>query len=463
MAQNDFGTIDPATTSGTDLATLLGEFRDAQNTLHSGSTRPTYATAGMLWIQDVSATVKRLNVFDGSDDLEIGTYDTTTNVWTPVVASGVAYTASNLTVTGHVNFGGNINSIVTGTVNNSNPTGLDSAFRINYTSTTTARITGITAPLTDGRLILVTTTTGGITLAHDDSGSLANARIEISGGRDLFLNRGDSVLLQWELSDANWRTIALLRSSSFPAGHINGLEISNNAADLDHDITLAAGSCRSDDNTADIVVSADIVGVPMDTTFSDVNGGGLRATETLPLNGTVHMFVIDNPDSDSITPKLLGSASINPPLPAGYSIKRRVGSVRTDGANNIIRFRQTGDYFYLNPFVIDVSTVSFPTSAFQALTVPTGIQVQAIVQINLDASSFNIGTAANIQEIGTPSPPAPSSIGGGAVITVANGFAASVVPIVTRASAGDVLVRVSQNNANLRVSIATLGWRDLTR
>lgn len=463
MAQNDFGTIDPATTSGTDLATLLGEFRDAQNTLHSGSTRPTYATAGMLWIQDVSATVKRLNVFDGSDDLEIGTYDTTTNVWTPVVASGVAYTASNLTVTGSINFGGNIGSTVTGTVNNSNPAGLDSAFRINYTTTTTARITGITAPLTDGRLILVTTTTGGITLAHDDSGSLANARIEISGGRDLFLNRGDSVLLQWELSDANWRTIALLRSSSLPAGHIDGLEISNNAADLDHDITLAAGSCRSDDNTADIVVSADIVGVPMDTTFSDANGGGLRATETLPLNGTVHMFVIDNPDSDTITPKLLGSASINPPLPAGYSIKRRVGSVRTDGSNNIIRFRQTGDHFYLSPMVIDTSSTSYGTAVNQTLTVPTGIQVQAIVQVSLDASAFSTAVAINVQETGTPNSLAPSSTGAAIAITEANSFAAGVVPVVTRASVGDVLVRVSQNNVNLRVSITTLGWRDLTR
>ena len=462
MAQNDFGTIDPATTSGTQLASLLGLFRDAVNTNHSGTSRPSYAQAGMIWVQDVSATVKQLNVYDGTDDISLGTYDTTTNVWSPVAPTGVPINVTDLTVTEQVRFSGNISASISGTNNNWTPTGLADAFQINITTASSGTITGITGGV-DGRILLLITTTGRITLSHNDSASSATHRIQVSGGRNLILNRGDSVILRWEDTTDTWRTISMIRSQLLPRGHINGLEISNSAIDLDHDITLASGVCRSDDDTTDIIVASDITNVPMDQTFSDGNGGGLRATEVLPLNGTVHMFVVDNPNLETTTPKLLGSTSINPPLPSGYTVKRRVGSVRTDSSNNIIRFRQTNDFFYLSPMVIDASSTIYGTAVNQTLTVPTGIQVQALVQVNLDASAFNIATAINVQETGTPSSLAPSSVGAAAAITEANSFAASVLPVITRASVGDVLVRVSQNNVNLRVSITTLGWRDITR
>ena len=462
MAQNDFGTIDPATTSGTQLASLLGLFRDAVNTNHSGTSRPAYAQAGMVWVQDISATLKQLNVFDGTDDISLGRYATDTNTWFPTPPTGVPVTVTDLEATEQVRFSGNISISVTGTIDNWTPAGIIDTFQINMTTSTNATITGI-AGGTDGRILLLITTTGGITLSHNNSNSSSTNRIQISGGRDLILNRGDSVILRWEDTTDTWRTISMIRSQLLPQGYISGLEISNSAIDTEHDITLASGVCRSDDDTTDIVVPSDITNVPMDQAFNDLNGGGLRAGETLTAGTTVHMFVIDNPRLETTTPKLLGSTSLNPTLPANYNVKRRVGSVRIDGLANIRQFRQTGDFFYLNPFTIEVASFSYGTAVNQVLTVPTGIQVQALVQLNLDASSFSIGTAANVQEVDTINPQAPSSIGGGGVITVANGFGAGVIPAVTRASLGDVLVRVSQSNAALRVSVATLGWRDITR
>lgn len=85
MSQYNFGTINPATKTGTALANDLNSWRDAVHTLHRGSSRPSYAVAGMHWIDD-STTPWALKIFDGvSTDTTIATYNSTTKVWTPVL------------------------------------------------------------------------------------------------------------------------------------------------------------------------------------------------------------------------------------------------------------------------------------------------------------------------------------------------------------------------------------------
>lgn len=55
MSQFDFATINPATTSGTALAALLGSWRDALNSAHRGTTAPPYAVEGMSWLNTVAS------------------------------------------------------------------------------------------------------------------------------------------------------------------------------------------------------------------------------------------------------------------------------------------------------------------------------------------------------------------------------------------------------------------------
>jgi hypothetical protein len=82
MSQSDFGTIDPTATSGTELAQLLGDFRDAVETSHSGTTRPSYVKAGMFWINNAGSPWL-VNVYDGAFDIEIGTINPSTHVFVP--------------------------------------------------------------------------------------------------------------------------------------------------------------------------------------------------------------------------------------------------------------------------------------------------------------------------------------------------------------------------------------------
>lgn len=73
MAQFDFPTLDANVNNGTQLANWLNQFMTANDTQHSGSTRPSYAGAGFLWL-DTSATPSRLRLFDGTADLTMASF-----------------------------------------------------------------------------------------------------------------------------------------------------------------------------------------------------------------------------------------------------------------------------------------------------------------------------------------------------------------------------------------------------
>lgn len=79
MSQFDFGTIDPNSKSGPQLALDLNKFRDALNSAHRGSARPAYAQAGMLWVKETSSTQWDLMLFDGDNDFVIRSVNPTTN------------------------------------------------------------------------------------------------------------------------------------------------------------------------------------------------------------------------------------------------------------------------------------------------------------------------------------------------------------------------------------------------
>lgn len=86
MSQADFGTINAATKSGSQLATDLNAWRSALHSLHKGNERPAYAVAGMLWVKDAT-TPWGLYLYDGADDILIGTVNATSNVFTPSFGS----------------------------------------------------------------------------------------------------------------------------------------------------------------------------------------------------------------------------------------------------------------------------------------------------------------------------------------------------------------------------------------
>lgn len=86
MAQFDFGDLESPVT-GTDLINNnLEPWRDALNSGHSGTTRPSYAVPGLRWI-DTTSTTWILNMFDGTNDIKMGSIDTVNHVYIPITST----------------------------------------------------------------------------------------------------------------------------------------------------------------------------------------------------------------------------------------------------------------------------------------------------------------------------------------------------------------------------------------
>lgn len=94
MSQSDFGNITSPQPGADFFDNKLEPWRDALHTLHRGNARPSYVQSGMQWIDD-STTPWVLKVFQGSDDIVMGTLDPSTLDFVP---SGVTIpTAEDIT------------------------------------------------------------------------------------------------------------------------------------------------------------------------------------------------------------------------------------------------------------------------------------------------------------------------------------------------------------------------------
>lgn len=88
MSQDIFSTINPATTSGNQLATLLNAFKEALMSSLSGNARPTELDAGGIWLDVLANPIWYLKMYDGTTDLTLLTINTATGIAGATGASG---------------------------------------------------------------------------------------------------------------------------------------------------------------------------------------------------------------------------------------------------------------------------------------------------------------------------------------------------------------------------------------
>lgn len=72
-----------ANESGTQYRTDDNNGKSALNTTHKGASRPSYAAAGTIWCNDSANPIWSFYMYDGTDDILWGTFNTSTNVFTP--------------------------------------------------------------------------------------------------------------------------------------------------------------------------------------------------------------------------------------------------------------------------------------------------------------------------------------------------------------------------------------------
>lgn len=243
-----------------------------------------------------------------------------------------------------------------------------------------------------------------------------------------------------------------------PRGYIDGLILANDAAEPANGIDIAPGAARDDSNAANLDLAATLV-KRLDAAWAEGGGQGGLDTGAKAADSWYHVWLIRRMDTGTVD-ALFSTSATAPALPAGYTRKRRIGAVRTDGGGGIVAFTQSGNEFLWNVPVNDFQSSGIGTSAIlQTLTVPSGINVNALFAVVVNDTSagainFCLITSTDQADI------APDSRHFSLAINVTSNVAGSVdlrKGVRTNTSSQ---IRYRMADGSVTVSGTTFGWID---
>jgi hypothetical protein len=235
----------------------------------------------------------------------------------------------------------------------------------------------------------------------------------------------------------------------FPRSWLSGLMLS--AAGGTTTFGVTAGQCADSTNAAIMNVPAALTKT-VSSAWSEGNGGGALDTGSTTANTWYHVFAIS--DAVGVTTDILVSRSPTAPtLPAGFTLFRRIGSMKTDASFHWLGFVQTGDLFNYNTAIVDLgATIAINTITNVTLTVPTGIVVVAWFSATW-ISTNAVETSVNIlpKTMGMTGSPM-------ALWAQSNNFIAAGHFNVPTDTSGRIQVDALADTGTL--GITTLGYRD---
>jgi len=289
---------------------------------------------------------------------------------------------------------------------------------------------------------IYTNTSGQITYrGHAPSGGLAGIFIRTYGWIDErgagFVSGGGSPVSSQQLAP-------------FMRSYLAGLTLSTVGSSAT--FSVAAGTA-SDSTNADMMTLAFSFSKTTAAWVSGSSNGGLD-TGTIAASTWYHAHLIKNESSGAVDVLVSLSASA-PTLPSGFTLFRRIGSMKTDSSSHWAAFAQNGDEFLWSSPPLDMSSqaINNGSSALLALSVPSGIQVRALV------AGYLTSTAAGSQcyfsspdqtDIASPN-------GTTAIVPSAGGFGSFNLIIRTNTSSQ---VRARGNNSGISANASTSGWLD---
>ena len=237
-----------------------------------------------------------------------------------------------------------------------------------------------------------------------------------------------------------------------PRNYLSGLIVKNNSTDLANDLDIAAGICRSDDDSADIQLPSPIT-KQLDVAWAAGTAAGGRDTGAIA-DGSWHLFAIKNPTT-GVADALFSLSISAPTMPSGFTLKRRIASVVRRTAT-LVQFTQIGDYFEFKSPVADISNAAFgptETRVVPLLLVATGRKFQTNLYIRL--ANTSAAAAATIYDPDQNAPPVAN------IFTSAVGVTSGGTVIVyTRASDGAIIWLTSSAAAIHGCYVCCVGYWD---
>ncbi|ACL06223.1 hypothetical protein Dalk_4545 [Desulfatibacillum aliphaticivorans] len=233
--------------------------------------------------------------------------------------------------------------------------------------------------------------------------------------------------------------------------------ITSNHTDASHDIQITAGYrvSTSDHQTGMTLASAMVKRI--DAAWAAGTGNGGMLTGSVASGTWYHLFLIGKADG-TVDAGFYTGLDPTAVLPSGYTLYRRVASVKTDGSANILAFHQIGNRFIWDATPMDLNSTTIGTTATShTISVPSGVQVIAHLNWEADAQG---GKDMNVFYPGkTAETPAYNAAPGSMVRTNTGNNITGHIDILTNTSSQ---INVISTATSSKLRLFTRGWTDIS-
>jgi len=234
----------------------------------------------------------------------------------------------------------------------------------------------------------------------------------------------------------------------------NPITISN-GTDAAHDIDFTAGNFQFDDGSGQSVATA--LTKQIDASWVAGNNAGGLDTGAVAIDEIYYMFAIYNPTT--LTSDFLFSLSAtSPTLPSGYTKKKKIASLTTDGSGNIRNgsyvFNPNGSYAFIYNSPISFSTTTLATTR---TAIPMDCPPNTSVRINAKYQD-NDASAGNVIIFDSNRVDAAPTLSNSTLVTN-NNLLAIIQDFFIVDSSSQLFYRAEDSTAIL-FEVANLGWFD---
>jgi hypothetical protein len=216
---------------------------------------------------------------------------------------------------------------------------------------------------------------------------------------------------------------------------------------------ISAGEASDSTNVASMLLASAYTKTTASWAVGTGNGG--LDTGAIANSTWYHVFVIQRVDT-GVVDILFSLSPSAPTLPTGYTLFRRIGSMKTDTSAHWFLFYQFADQFLWDAPPTDLSNFALnATPVAKVLSTPLGVFVLAQILVELSNSTTN-GVAklyypnGNAQSAGAPN---------AQIVTQVNGVAVAV-EVQVRTNASSQIEAVGNASVNNSLSLVTVGWFD---
>ena len=241
------------------------------------------------------------------------------------------------------------------------------------------------------------------------------------------------------------------QSASAPIiqNHLTGLILST--AGSSTTFSVASGQATDSGNVDYIALNSSISKTT--SAWAVGSGNGALDTGAIAASTWYHVYLIKRPDT-GVVDVLISLSATSPTMPANYTLKRRIGSLLTNGSSQWTSFIQLGDEFLWNTVFTDVNGVipGVTTASSRTLTVPSGIQVIARIRANSKDPS-NASAQVQLSSLDESDQTTFFNMIGTGTNTNTTGS----YDIRTNTSSQ---IRMRQSTTTVAISIWTYGWID---